>query len=233
MFRVLCAGCALLLSGCGLELLGAAAIQSDLQARQMQGMKRHLENAQEFSAETTITQAIRVYQAEKGKNPPSLEALVPEYLPSVPPKPDGSPYGYDPATGTLLEAPLVKANITPDDYRSLDRIRAAIHQYGQATGWYPATLGDLVPTYLAEYPLTSDGREFLYDAPSGQAAHPDQAAPQPAAVQPRAVDGVSQPLQNLNQAGANAAGTRSRGDVNQISGAYGDNQMQQMDNLGL
>ncbi|MBI1320909.1 MAG: hypothetical protein GC168_18440 [Candidatus Hydrogenedens sp.] len=236
MIRVVMTASVLLLSGCMLEVLGATAIQSELQAKQLQGMKRQIEHAQGVSAEVSITQAIRVYQAKKGFNPASLEVLVPEYLPSIPAKPDGSPYGYDPQTGALLDHPVQKPNITADDYGTLDKIRAGIYQYGQATKLYPANLGDLVPNYLPQFPMTSDGRMFLYNPQTGEVIHPDQQVTTPAPVPVPAQGGygsVSQPIQNMNQAGVNAAQSRARSGTDAIAGGYSNRQMQQVEELGF
>lgn len=48
-----------------------------------------------------LDQAIKMYQAAEGKLPPSLDALVPDYLHSVPPPPAGMKYNYDPKTGVI------------------------------------------------------------------------------------------------------------------------------------
>lgn len=48
-----------------------------------------------------LDQAIKMYQATEGKFPPSLEALVPDFLHSLPPAPNGMKYNYDPKTGVI------------------------------------------------------------------------------------------------------------------------------------
>ena len=48
-----------------------------------------------------LDQAIKMYQATEGKFPPSLNALVPDYLHSIPAAPNGMNYTYDPATGVI------------------------------------------------------------------------------------------------------------------------------------
>lgn len=48
-----------------------------------------------------LDQAIKMYQAAEGKFPPSLEALVPDFLHSLPPAPNGMKYHYDPRTGAI------------------------------------------------------------------------------------------------------------------------------------
>jgi len=213
----------LMLSGCFVELLGATAIQGQLAATQAQGAAKQLEKAREFSAETTLRQAIDVYTAEKGAYPPSLQALVPDYMAEIPSKADGSPYGYDPETGALLEAPLQPSNITTADYRKLDQLRAAIYQYGQEVTWYPATLADLVPKYYPEYPLTSDGREFVYNAQTGTVEHPDNIAPPPAPVPHRGLAGQAAP----------PAGAAGRAANQPVGGAYSNKQMEMVEELGF
>ena len=127
------------------------------------------------------------------------------------------------------------ANITTADYRKMDEIAGAIYRYGQDTGYYPAALGNLTPDYLAEYPLTSDYREFVYDAQNGIASHPDQ-APAPAVLNtqsPGAYGAAGQPIHNMNASGANAAGTRVRTDTGAIGGGYSNKQMKAVEELGF
>ena len=93
-------------SGCGLELLMGAAIQGQAQKEAMSGAKQTIDYAQDASTRISIEQAITAYYAETGEYPESLEALTPEWLPRVPEKADGTAFGYDPATGTLLDGPV-------------------------------------------------------------------------------------------------------------------------------
>ncbi len=235
------------LTGCMAEVLTATAVQGQLQAQQMQGMKRQLDNAKGFSAETEIKHAISAYQAEKGALPPSLESLVPEFLPRIPPKADGTPYGYDPATGALLEEPLASGNtaMTPEDWKKLDQIRGAIQQYGTDTTWYPATLSDLVPRYLPEYPVTVGGGDFVYDNQTGEVYPPSSPAPRPVVSRPVTgggssvmnetvgAIGIQQELGNMNQGGTNAAGSRGRENARGIGADHSDRQLNAIENLGL
>ncbi|MFM1920830.1 MAG: hypothetical protein RLZZ303_2464 [Candidatus Hydrogenedentota bacterium] len=246
MCRWLLALMALSLTGCMAEVLTATAVQGQLQAQQLKGMKRQIEHAQGFSAETELRQAIQAYQGERGVNPPSLEALVPEYLARIPAKPDGSLYGYDPASGRLLDQPLPATPAAPsaEDWRKLDQLRAAIQQYGADTTWYPATLADLVPKYLPEYPRASDGREFLYDNQTGQVYAPG-VAPAPVPVHPAPAGGGSvaheavgaigmqQQLNNMNQGGTSAAGNRGRDAAHGVGAEHSDRQMKAIQDLGL
>lgn len=237
---------ALLGSGCGVELLTTTAITSNLQKEQMGAAKRQLDQAANTSTKTNAQQAIRLYQAEKGQYPPSLEALVPSYLAELPRKADGTPYGYDPATGSLLDGP-VQGAIPQADMQTMNAIRNAINSYGTATGFYPGTLDVLTPTYLATPPRTVDGRAFLYNNQTGEVRHPGTSAGQAAApsVNRGAVGGagplgetmtgigIQQQLQNSSQGGANAAGNRSRSQSRDISSDHSDRQLRAIENLGL
>ncbi|MBN2308194.1 MAG: hypothetical protein JXR94_04440 [Candidatus Hydrogenedentes bacterium] len=247
-----------LLGGCFVDLLASTAIQSELQAESLQAMKGQLEHAQGMKSEVELQGTINAYYAEKGEYPPSLEALVPEWLPGgVPTKPDGTPYGYDPQTGRLLDAPMSPAAVAArSDNQKMAEIRAAINQFGQATGRYPWNLAELTPTYLKEVPKTASGAEFLYDMRDGGVYHPNpaelqQTGPSPGVpnpVQPRGGPpvgggglmgeaitgmGVQQELNNMSGAGASAAGSRMR---QQSRGAGQDRNNQidgQMEKLGL
>lgn len=48
-----------------------------------------------------LDQAIKMYQVTEGKFPASLDALVPDFLHSIPPAPNGMKYNYDPKTGVI------------------------------------------------------------------------------------------------------------------------------------
>ena len=52
-----------------------------------------------------IDQAIKMYSAEMGSMPKDLNALVPSYLPNIPPAPTGMKYDYDPKTGIVKVVP--------------------------------------------------------------------------------------------------------------------------------
>lgn len=52
-----------------------------------------------------IDQAIKMYQTAEGTLPPNLNALVPDYLNSIPPAPNGMKYNYDPKTGIIKVEP--------------------------------------------------------------------------------------------------------------------------------
>ncbi|MCK5862406.1 MAG: hypothetical protein KAH38_07965, partial [Candidatus Hydrogenedentes bacterium] len=124
--------------------------------------------------------------------------------------------------------------------------------YGTATGYYPPTLDALYPGYLPQMPRTSSGQQFVYNNQNGYLAHPNQrAVASTASARPRQRSGgsgmggagpmgevmtsigIQQQLGNMSSSGANAAQTRSRGGVNQVSSGHTNRQNQVMDNLGL
>ena len=49
------------------------------------------------------------------------------------------------------------------DAQKLERIQQAAQAYGEATGYYPASLAALVPDYLDAVPTTNDGKAFTYN----------------------------------------------------------------------
>lgn len=241
---VICCIC-LALAGCGAELLTTTAIQGELQAEQAKALKGQIDSAAQTSGRIQIERAIQTYRAENGQNPPSLDALVPQYLPQVPAQADGSPYAYDPATGTLGSEGTPQGP-TSQDHQAMARIRKAINQYGHATGYYPGTLEALVPRYLPQLPKTASGEQFLYNNQTGEVRHP-QAGKTPARRQrggAAAVSGtpmsemmggmgVQQELNRMNQSGANSAGTRMRHNVRQNAGGRNDQINKAMDGLDL
>jgi len=181
-----------LLTGCFVDMLATTAVHGELQKKQAQSLQRVTEQARQQSQDLRADQAVKAYRAEHGSNPPSLEILVPDYLPEVPRRPDGTPYAYDPATGEVGRPPQ---GVTPEDRRTLQAIENAINQYGQDTGYYPPTLDALAPQYLPEPPRTSAGERFIYNNQNGYVAHPQaaasagnayqgNAAPRPSAPQP-------------------------------------------------
>ena len=173
------------LCGCGAEVLTTTATQSKLQAEQATAMKRQLSKSAENTGRINLERAIRTFQAERGTYPPSLDALVPEFLPALPEQADGSPWGYNPATGAVLKEAF--SGPTPTDRQLIQAIHTAIDQYGQDTGYYPATLDDLAPAYLATPPRTASGEVFNYDNQIGAVWHPREPRPgaQPSASRPK------------------------------------------------
>ncbi len=243
--------CALLFaSGCGVEVLTATAIQSELQAQQAQAIQRQVAGAANQSGRIRLEQAIRAYQAEKGSFPPTLDALVPDYLPAVPTRADGSAYGYDPARGILLDGPADgAAGIPQADLETMNRIREAINRYGMATGYYPPTLDALYPAYLAVPPRTASGEAFLYNNQNGEVRHPRAAAGAPAAGQASppvpsgggagpmntVVTGIGmqQQLNSMSQGGISSAQGQAMDSLGNITQGHNDQQNRIMDQLGL
>lgn len=238
--------CALLLAGCLAEVATTTAIQGTLQAQQLGAMQRQVQGAAESTGKINLERAITTYQAEKGAFPPSLEALVPAFLPELPAHPGGAPYGYDPGTGTLYDSPEAAARAL--DQRTLQQINAAINEYGTAVGYYPPTLDALVPVYLPAPPRTAAGLEFSYNNQNGAVGVPGGAygtAQQGGGAAGVPVGGagplgevvtgigISNTLDNMSTAGSSAAGSRARGNARDIGGNGDDRANAAMDNLGL
>ncbi len=236
----------LLASGCFLELMGATAIQSTLQAEQATALNRQLNNVKNTKSDIELNHAIQAYQAEFGAYPASLNDLVPSYFTSVPTKPDGSPYGYDPETGRIYDAPLPPTPQGESDAQKMQRIRTAINEYGTATGYYPGDLFQLVPQYLEKLPTSNGGFDFLYDPNTGAVTDPDPSpATQPArrpaqrgmggggspAVEALTGLGIAQELNQMNNAGTSAASSRARGGLDQSVQRHNQLQQQVLDQL--
>ncbi len=211
-----------LVSGCGVELMTTTATQATLEAQQAQAMKGQVARVSNQSGRMSLEHAIQLYKAEKGSNPASLDDLVPNYLPVMPKRADGTPFGYDSATGAVLDGPAAPAAsaaptastapatsaaasaipayvppdnaITQQDKQTMQDIREAITKYGTATGYYPGTLDVLYPQYLLRPPRTSAGQPFLYNNQNGTVTHPRQAASAAPAAQPTASAGGAGPL---------------------------------------
>ena len=245
---------AFLSAGCGLELLGTAAISSGLQAETARRATGQMQQARETTSQISVESAIAAYRAEHGANPDSLQALVQDgYLPHLPTKPDGTPYGYDPSTGALLDAPMAgsapKPAIPAQDIASLEALHGAITRYWQVTQAYPPSLQALVPTYITAIPKTTDGRDFLYDPRTAALSHPSQAwpaAPPQHAPQRQPVAGaggpmgeamtglaIQQELNRMSNAGAGSAGTRTRERARSVQGGHDARNQKVMDSLGL
>lgn len=246
MRNVLIAAIVVVLPGCGLELLTTTAISGELAAQNANVASRVLDRAKTSTTETNAQHAIDLYRAEKGQNPPSLDALVPEYLSEIPVKGDGTPYGYDPASGRLLDMPVAPA-VGQTDTEKLQTLAQAVQKYGQATGRYPVSLWSLVPQYVPQLPKTANGRDFLYDPRNGGVYLPPGAAPQP--VAPRARGGamggagpmgeamtgigISNQLDSMSNAGSSAAQGRASGNLGQIQDQHNNQQQRALNDLGL
>ena len=249
---------AVLLAGCGVELLTTTAIQGELQAEQLKAMKGQISHASDTTAKINIQRAIDTYNAEKGQYPASLSELAPAYIPSVPNRPDGQPYGYDPVAGKVLEAAVAApAGPTASDYQKLEQIRVAIDQYGRSVGYYPPSLQALVPAYLPAVPKTDSGRDFVFDPQTGYLGTPEQLAqhappgpggqPQrPAAARIPAGAGGAGPmgevmtgigiqnqLNSMGSSATNTAGSYARQSLGGATGQHNQQQEKAMDQLGL
>ncbi len=224
-----------LFSGCGVELLSTAAVESELQARNAKAATQQLDRVKQRVGGINVNQAIQRYRAENGAHPPTLEALVPKYLDAVPLKSDGAPYFYDPATGTVSETPV--AGNAAADRQMIEAIKSAIQRYGTATGYYPPTLDVLYPDYLSQPPRTSTGGQFMYNNQNGDVRLPGgNPAPQGgtgASGNPLSGMGMPQLQGGGGNAGASAARSQARGNVQGITGQQTDRQNRVMDDLGL
>lgn len=168
------------LPGCLLELLGSAAIQSELAAQSAATGARAMQKAQSHSDQTTLQSAVTAYFAEYGAYPPTLEAVVPQFIDAIPPAPGGGSWAYDATTGSLYVGSGQQASgqpkaippATANDRANMKSISEAIYYYGQNTGVYPSQLSDLAPSYIASVPKTDSGRSYEYDPATGQVYHP-------------------------------------------------------------
>ncbi|MCL4218247.1 MAG: hypothetical protein KJ052_14765 [Candidatus Hydrogenedentes bacterium] len=167
-----------LLAGCGVELLTTTAIQGELQKQNASNLTRQLKDARDTTSLLSAQQTVNAYQAEKGQYPPSLEALVPEWLPDVPRNNAGEALGYDPVTGRVYDGPVTTPAVRPSQPRvtDMDKIQQllnGIERHAADTGRYPASLQHLVPYYLPQLPKTASNMDFLYDPRTGTVYHPN------------------------------------------------------------
>lgn len=89
------------LTGCFLDVMSTTATTSKLQVENAKTAKRNGDTAKDSVAKSSIQNALKTYAAEKGSNPGSLDDLVPDYLPVLPKKADGTEFGYDASTGKV------------------------------------------------------------------------------------------------------------------------------------
>lgn len=252
--------CGIIIAGCGAELLTTTAIQGELQAEQLKAMKGQVGQASETTAKINIQRAIDTYQAEKGSYPPTLDALVPDFLPSLPHKADGSPFGYDAASGRVLDdsaslqppsMPAIGAP-TPADYQKLQTVQMAIARYAQQKGAYPASLETLVPSYLLILPKTDAGQNLNYSPQTGTVSLPGQAGKSPAIVagtpagRSMGVVGGSGPmgevmtgiavqnqLNSMNNSGVSSAGGYARQRASSSTQQHNRQQEKALNDLGM
>ncbi len=217
------------LSGCLMELLTATAIQGELAAESAQSATRVLSYAKESLANTELQHAIDVYAAEQGHYPPSLEALVPDYLHSVPKTPTGRPYAYDPSTGRLIDPAAAPAQVhfTNADRQNLQEVKAGIYSYWQSTGYFPRTLDDLDPLYMQAVPALSSGGAFIYDPQTGSVYHPAELAAAAAGIS------AQNKLNSANRSGTSNPRNMGQRGVNGIVGRQNDRQMKALRDLDL
>ena len=272
MNRMLLVLLPLVLLGCGVEVLTTTAIQGELQAEQMKAMKRQIGHTADTSAKINIQRAIDIYAAEKGVFPATLEELAPGYIPSIPSHPDGTPYGYDRGRGMVLDGAVTPppgamvgagpmTGPTAADGESLALLRSAIDTCGRSTGYYPASLAALAPSYLVTVPKTESGQDFLYDPATGAVAHPAQSAagmgrgqggpgrgqgqgrrggrggPGVGGAGPMGEAmtgiGIQQQLNSMGQSGANSAGGYARRGVQGKTQKHNQQQEKALKDLGL
>lgn len=167
------------LPGCILELLTTTAIQGELQAQNAAAATQQLAHAQKMAHEIEVRQAIDAYRAENGTNPPSLAALVPDFLAAVPMDASGRPvFAYDPATGWFGDpvpggtagAPT-SATVTAQDRTNLEALSSALNDYYAWYREYPQQLADLAPRFIDTVPTQSDGRPYHYVPVTGEVRH--------------------------------------------------------------
>lgn len=247
---ILALGCGVVLTGCMAEVLTTTAIRGQAEAQQLGAMQRQLGFAKDTTDEANLRHALDLYKADKGVNPPSLDALVPQYIASIPVHANGQPYGYDPASGVLLDGPVANSNgPTPQDQQTMIAIRNAINAYGTAVGYYPETLDALAPRYLPTPPRTSAGESFLYNNQNGAVTHPragQRNAPRPASGrsgggvggagplgEAMTGIGIQNQLNSMGNSGANSAGNRSRNNVRGLQTQQNDKVNNTLNNLGL
>ena len=217
-----------LAAGCGLELLTTTAIQSELQKQQAEQLSNVLDRTEQQTARMGVEQAIEAYRAEHGNYPSSLETLVREgYIAEIPKQADGTPYGYDPATGRLTTGRPTGPQLT--DQQKLQQIHAAIVQYWQQQRRYPPSLDALVPQYLDEVPRTASGHAFLYDPNTATVSLPPQAMQQQHHA-PQGGHGFTPQQGGSATSGAHGyAGRR----MDNITGQHDQRQQQMMNELGF
>ncbi len=245
----------LTLSGCLLELLTTTAIQGELAAQDAQSASRALSYAKESVANTELQHAISAYAAENGNYPPTLEALVPDYLYSLPATPSGGPYAYDPSTGTLTDPVAAPPQVpfTATDRQNLQKVKDAIYLFWESTRYYPQSLDDLDPLYMETVPRLTSGGVFMYDPQTGSVYHPSElaAAQKPALAHGQAsrrgapVGGagplgevmtgiaIQNELNSMNHSGTSNLRNVGQRSLNSIAGQQNQQQMEALRDLGL
>lgn len=244
----------LALAGCGVELLASTATQSTLQAEQLKAVQGQVGHAAESTGKINLQRAIDTYYAEKGSYPHTLQMLSPDYIPSVPTHVDGTPYGYDPATGKLTDSPMAMPALAADgmsDDQKMAQIREAINKFGMTVKYYPGSLQALVPAYLPAVPKASNGLDFIYNPQNGALTNPAGAnqAPMPHPGMARRPAGsagggagpmgetmtgigISNQLDSMSNAGSASAGSYARRGIANAQQQHNQQQERALKDLG-
>lgn len=212
---------ALGLTGCGLEVLTTTAITGELQKQDAERAVDALDRTEQQTARWEVQQAIEAYRAEHGRNPDSLEELVPEHLAEVPETPEGEPLAYDPATGAVGEAAAQRLQRA--------KLEEAIHEYARDHRHYPPSLRALTPEYLDDIPRTESGEPFAYNPQTGVVIHPRQLRQQQGQQRP---GGREQPTYHQPGAGGNV-GSYGRQSIRGIEQEHNQRQQQALEELGF
>ena len=210
------------LTGCGLEVLTTTAITGELQKRDAERAMDTLERTERQTERWDVQQAVRAYRAEHGRNPASLEDLVPEYLAEVPTNAQGESMAYNPATGQVFER--------EGDGQRMERLRQAIQNYAQERRHYTPNLRALTPQYLSEIPRTDTGEPFAYNPQTGAVVHPRQLRQQQGNQRPGGMQ--QQPTYHQPGAGGNV-GVYGRESIRGIERDHNQRQQQALDELGF
>ena len=171
MKAALATALAFLLSGCLAEMLVTTAVGADMAAQSASSTVGSMNEAQMDMDFTLLQEAVEYYYYDHEGYPSDLNQLVPKYIESIPTRPDGEPFGYNPVTGTVYES---NEGPAPADYLMMESLKTAINNYGMSTGYYPPTLDDLYPTYVQLPPRTANGQPFIYNNQNGRVEHPDE-----------------------------------------------------------
>ena len=190
---------ALCLSGCLVDMLMTTAITADMAAQEASSATGVVNQAELETAQYKLQDALEYYYAEKESYPASLDALVPTYIEAIPTRPDGEAFGYNPVEGAIY---VNNKGPSPEDYLLMEAIKAAIQQFGTATGFYPPTLDDLYPNYLPRLPRTTSGVAFGYDNQNGRVTHPNEGLQYAEETGEPTPDGGVTPVKPVNAVGA-------------------------------
>lgn len=164
-------GMAVTLPGCLVEMLMTTAATADMAAQNAGELQGTMNQAKIDVDKIRLQEAVDLYAAEKGAYPADLTALVPTHIEAVPLRPDGKAFGYNPIEGEVYDSADGPA---PADYIMMENLKTAINAYGTQTGYYPATLDVLYPTYVPTPPRTATGKPFGYNNFNGEVTHPDE-----------------------------------------------------------